>query len=198
MNTKITFWIIFIILTVAVSYCNRKYYMLKDTSNANLQPYSWARVQLSWWTIIILSAFIAIILKYDQAPELHQSTIILLGISALTIVAARAIDVSDTSANGDRHQDERSSGFFLDILSDQTGVSIHRFQTIVFNFVFGVWFITNVLNNLESVPLSDLNSIIPVIQPNNLILLGLSSATYAILKSTENKAPNNTAEVVQP
>jgi uncharacterized protein YneF (UPF0154 family) len=64
-------------------------------------------------------------------------------------------------------------------------------QTVIFNLVIGLWFIHQMLNNLATVPPLDLNSILPVIEPNNLILLGLSSGTYAAMKTTENKSKTN-------
>lgn len=184
--------------------------MLRDTSKATAhQPYSWSRVQLAWWTIIVLASFISIIWLKGIAPALHSSTVILIGISAVTTATARMIDISDQEKmNLVRHQDAFGKNFFLDILSDQTGVSVHRFQTIVFNAVFGVWFITAVLNNLSadcSAYISDagihatcmadpVNYIIPPISNNNLVLLGLSSATYAALKITENRSATLTSE----
>lgn len=186
------FWIPFVVLFVAVSICEHKWCMLRDVSGARPQPYSWARVQLAWWTVIILSSFVAVLWKSDVAPTLAGSTLVLLGISSLTTAAARLVDVSDeTSPAITRHQDEKSETFFLDILSDQNGVSISRFQALVFNLVFGIWMITKVVNNLGNVTVGsaadDINGVIPVIEPNNLVLLGLSSATYAALKVTENK-----------
>ncbi|HYE54285.1 MAG TPA: hypothetical protein VD996_05555 [Chitinophagaceae bacterium] len=199
------FWIVFLILSFIIIYCDRKYSMLRDTSVAVPQPYSWARVQLAWWTVIILSSFISIFFLKGSVPNLHQSTVILLGISAATTATARIIDISDLQTAGiNRHQNQQGSNFFLDILSDQNGASIHRFQAIVFNGVFGVWFISTVLNNLTHDPctlykagtqaLTDcandpISFIMPAISNNNLILLGLSSATYAALKTTENKVP---------
>lgn len=186
------FWVPFIILFMAVSICEHRWCMLRDTSAARPQPYSWARVQLAWWTIIILSSFIAVLWRSNVAPTLTGSALVLLGISSLTTAAARLVDVSDEISTGlTRHQDEKSETFFLDILSDQNGVSISRFQTVVFNLVFGLWMITKVVNNLGPItvgsPANAINGVIPVIEPNNLILLGLSSATYAALKITENK-----------
>jgi hypothetical protein len=202
------FWIVFAILLFAIIIFDKKYCMLRDISKApGHQPYSWSRVQLAWWTIIILSSFIAIIWGKGAAPTLNSSTVILLGISAATTATARVIDISDRDKLIRMHQDDFGRNFFLDILSDQNGVSVHRFQTIVFNGVFGMWFIHAVLNNLTNdcsiytqdahlleLCLKDkINYIIPPISDNNLILLGLSSATYAALKMTENRANEKTA-----
>lgn len=180
------FWAPFVVLTVAIIYFERRFHMLRDLSEANPQPYSWSRVQLAWWSVIILSAFIGIMLKTGNAPTLNESTLVLLGISGATITAARLIDVSDQmDPHTIRHQDGNSENFILDILSDNNGASIHRFQALVFNLGFGCWFINEVLKNFNN---ADINTIIPVVSTNNLILLGLSSATYAALKATENKA----------
>jgi hypothetical protein len=183
------FWIIFIVLAGIIIICDRKYYMLRDTSKTKPYPYSWARVQLGWWTVIVLSSFTSILFEKGQAPTLDPSTVILLGISAATIATARMIDITDEqNPLVVRHQDHGGVNFFLDIISDQSGPSISRFQTLIFNVVFGVWFIGHVLAYLVICNKPDcINTIMPVIQPTNLVLLGLSSATYAAMKTTENK-----------
>lgn len=205
------FWIIFAILLFFIILFDKKYCMLRDISKAQgHQPYSWARVQLAWWTVIVLSSFIAILWGKGLAPTLHSSTVILLGISAATTATARVIDVSDEEKNIRRHQDGFGKNFFLDILSDENGVSVHRFQTVVFNALFGIWFIQAVLHNLmldcsaykgdvNALKLCNediLNYIMPDISNNNLILLGLSSATYAALKMTENTTAKSSNKIL--
>jgi hypothetical protein len=187
MRPQIYFWSVIVLLTLLVILCDRKYAMLRDISKAKPKPFSWSRVQLAWWTVIVLSSFIATLIAHQQAPNLNQSTLVLLGISAATIAAGSIIDNSEINnpAIPLRGQDEPGVNFFLDILSDVTGVSIYRFQTVIFNFVFGVWFINYVLSHISASPVND---IMPEIGNNNLILLGLSSATYAALKTTENKS----------
>jgi len=187
MHPQIYFWIILLSITFIVIICDRRYDMLRDISKAKPKPYSWSRVQLAWWTIIVLSSFIAILISHQQAPNLSQSTVVLIGISAATIAAGNVIDISDIKnpSISLRGQDEPGTNFFLDILSDSSGVSICRFQTVIFNFVFGVWFINSVLSHISS---SAINDVMPEFGNNSLILLGLSSATYAALKTTENKA----------
>jgi hypothetical protein len=101
--------------------------------------------------------------------------------------SARMIDISDEKNPNIlfRSQDLGSDNFFLDILSDENGVSIHRFQSVIFNLVFGIWFILKVIHNIDSI--ADPSAVMPVLTDNNLILIGLSSGTYAALKATENK-----------
>lgn len=209
------FWVPFVLLVIAIIYWDVKHEILRDISQADPKPYSWSRVQLAWWTAIILSAFIAILWTKGQAPTLHYSTIVLLSISVATTAAARAIDVSDAVNGLKRHQNEdhRLNGnFLIDILSDQNGMSIHRLQAVGFNLVFGIWFIVVTLQNIdangnaavicalyksnsEAFALCNarpLDFIMPAISDNNLILLGVSSATYAAIKTTENKIQDPT------
>lgn len=201
-----TFWALFLLFTAGVIVCDRKFNMLRDLSKASPRPFSWSRVQLAWWTVIILSSFTTIVLLTGHAPNVPSSTLVLLGISVATSTAARVIDLNDQSSPlVFRHQDIKSANFFLDILSDQNGISVQRFQSVIFNAVFGIWFMSAVLGNLHDPNfcltlfakgdpnlaqclLHSTDFILPVVTDNNLILLGLSSATYAALKITENKA----------
>lgn len=178
-------WVPMVILSIAVGICERNWCMLRDTSKQAPQPYSWSRVQLAWWSVIILSSFIAVLWARPEhvAPTLDYSVVILLGISAVTTTTAKVIDQSDANALVQMP----GENFFLDILSDSNGISISRFQTVVFNLVFGIWFISVVAHNLSNPPQGNINFIIPHIENTNLALLGLSSATYAAMKTTEYK-----------
>lgn len=190
------FWVTLAALAAVILYCDFKFNMLRDESTAAHKPYSFARVQLAWWTVIVLTSIVSIVVTRNTFPVLWDSTLILLGISTATTAAARVIDTSDES-NPDvvRHQntDEKGkSNMLLDILSDENGVSIHRFQTVIFNLVFGAWFVVTVVRHLPHE--TNVNFIMPSIDTNNLILLGLSSATYAGLKATENKKSKQSAQ----
>ncbi len=187
MNPQVCFGIVLLLMAIIIIFFDRKYAMLRDTSSATKKPYSYSRVQLAWWTVIVLSSFIAIFIVKCDAPTMERSQLILLGISTVTIASARLIDNSDEKnpAVLYRNQDSESENFMLDILSDENGVSIPRFQAVVFNLVFGIWFMIKVMHNIDVV--ADASMIMPVLSDNNLILLGLSSGTYAALKATENK-----------
>lgn len=185
-----TFWIVYVVLLGCIYFCDKKYNMLRDASLSYPKPYSFSRVQLAWWTAIVLAAFISTSLAQRHIITLLPSTLYLLGMSSATMAAAKVIDKSD-ARNPDiqRHQDSKSDNFILDILSDENGISIHRFQTVIFNLVFSIWFIKFVVHMKT----------IPDISDNNLILLGLSSATYIGLKATENSANTQpqVTEVIQ-
>ncbi|MDP2889215.1 MAG: hypothetical protein Q8P34_09680 [Bacteroidota bacterium] len=189
MDAKIIFWLVFTALTALVLYLNVKHGILLDESTRKTKkPYSYSRTQLTWWTVIILSGFVTVILKYQEIPTLTEGILILLGISAATSMAARITDNSDQDQTNTKNliQNLPGDNFLIDILSDSSGVSIHRLQAVLFNLVIGFWFIQKTLANIAD-PTLNMANILPDIETNNLILMGLSAGTYAALKTTENK-----------
>lgn len=195
MNHQIYFWSTFIAIALAIAYFDLKKGMLRDSStdpNLSLRntPFSFSRVQFAWWMTIVLTSLITVVFMTEQIPTLNESTLILLGISTATTAAARLIDVSDMQGNSSaRHQNQRTQGLLNDILSDEKGVSLYRFQALILNLTFGFWFIHTVLENIASGS-GPIDAFLPDIQQNNLILLGLSSGTYAAFKSGENRIPS--------
>ncbi len=187
MNGLVYFWIAFVGLLAIVVYCDRKYSMLRDISTSVRKPYSFARVQLAWWSVIILASLISIVASHNGIPTFDSSTLVLLGISSATIAAARTIDISEVKDHIERTQNDGGEWFLLDIISDAEGASIHRLQAVIFNLTFGCWFIAAVTNNLVHYA-ANIDSIIPAVSQNDLILLGLSSGVYAALKTSENKS----------
>jgi hypothetical protein len=191
MDARLIFGIVFIILTILVLFLNARYGMLRDDSTRlKKKPYSFARTQLTWWAVIIFSSFITVLFARGSILTFNDSALILVGISASTTVVARLTDLSDIIKISPERisQNEPGQNFLLDILSDHNGVSISRLQTVIFNFIIGAWFIYQMLNNLVTCPPFDMDSILPVIATKNMILLGLSSGTYAAMKTTENKS----------
>lgn len=211
MDPRLIYLFVFALFSFLAFLLQKKFSIICDTSNQTPKTYSYARLQLLWWTFIVFATFISIFLASGQIPVFDSSTIILLGIGVATTAIARITDISDQNKyNADiakamlaqasgvpaaipepLNKDQQSEGFWLDILSDKNGVSIHRLQAVIFNLVFGLWFIYQSVIHLKGVdaqtPANVLNSIIPVIGENNLILLGLSAGAYAALKTTENK-----------
>ncbi len=183
-NALLSFWISFIVVT-GVIFLLARTGMLNDTSTQGRKPYSLARALLTWWTGIILVSFLSTFLSSGCIPTLRDSTLTILGIAAATAAAARVIDLSDRSHTVARSQDNSPGrGFFQDILSDENGVSVHRFQIFAFNLSIGVWFLAKVYQNLDQ---ASCDYVMPEITSNNLVLLGLSSSIYAGLKITENQ-----------
>ncbi|WP_309642038.1 hypothetical protein [Flavobacterium sp.] len=154
--------------------------ILKDISNCENKPYSFARAQLMWWTLIIVSSFSAYYGYNNGLPEINKSLLILLGISLGTTTASRIIDNTDINTDKVRHQDSNDEKlFWTNILSDENGISVHRFQALIFNILFGVIFITEFISSAGKVFIS--------FTPTELALMGISSAAYVGIKLNENK-----------
>ncbi len=212
MDARLIYFFVFALLLFLAIFLQQKFCIICDTSADKPKTYSYSRLQLLWWSFIVFASFITTVIASGQIPVFDSSTIILLGIGAATTASARLIDISDqqqydaakakaqvSATDGDTpapepkklNKDFATEGFWLDILSDRNGVSIHRLQAVLFNLVFGIWFIYQSVLHLKGVtvqtPQSVLNTIIPPISDNNLILLGLSAGTYAAIKITENK-----------
>lgn len=168
------------LLTIFTSlYLAVKTDILKDDSNYLVKPYSFARTQLLWWTVIIICCFSAYFGMIDEIPELKSTPLVLLGISLGTTTTARIIDASEINNSIDRHQDSNSKkGFIYNILSDANGISVHRFQAFVFNLIFGLIFISKFLESNDH-QFVDFGT-------TELALMGISSAAYLGLKLNEN------------
>jgi len=185
----VTFPFSFIVLVLVVRSLDRNRGMLRDVSTAAKKPFSFARTQLAWWSIIILASIISDLISFGRIPDLTGSTLVLFGVSSATAAAASIIDASDRSNPNPRvvlGQNLAGEGLIFDILSDGRGVTIHRFQIVVLNLIYGIWFIVKTLAELHYSGGTNA-SIFPVISNENLTLLGLGSGTYAALKTNENK-----------
>ena len=71
--------------------------------------------------------------------------------------------------------DAKSNGFLTDIMSDENGISIHRFQMVIWTAVLMLVFIHEVYANLT----------MPQFSTELLTLMGISSGTYVALKVPE-------------
>jgi hypothetical protein len=150
----------------------------KNNTQNPRAPYSLSRTQLAFWTGLIVSSFLyVLIINGFNVPRMDDVNLILLGISMGTTALASSIDSSQEK--GKRHQNQPSDGFFIDILSDNQGVSIHRFQNIIWTLVIGTIYIVFVFSH-EALP--DSNTITNQL----LILMGIGSGTYLGLKIPEN------------
>ena len=187
MSPFVRFLIVFAVLFLMIFLLDKKYDMLKDSNKEKRKTFSFSRVQLAWWTTIILSSLVAIMTLGQGIPTLDGSTLILLSISSATTAAAEVIDISnDSKLNKATSQKSGKLNLLLDLLSDGGGVNIHRFQAVIINIIFGVYMAVTVIHRMGDSTV-DLSNIIPQISDNNLILLGISSGVYTTLKVAENK-----------
>lgn len=170
----------------------------------NHRPYSYSRIQLFWWTMIILCCYVSFFAMYGQLIPLNMTTVLLLGLGSTVYAGGKILDERQKQSNpiGDRNQDQnaKDDSFFKDILSDDSGISIHRFQTVIFNVAFGIGFVSYFVVSLCGpcrYPFMDLNEW-------QFALLGISSATYLGLKAAENNpnspppAPNGQNDINPP
>lgn len=144
--------------------------------------YSLSRVQLAWWTMIVICCYIALWSGSGILVPLTTDTLILLGISAGTAAAAQTIDIGRIREQKSENKPTteaiyKGQSFLFQILSDHGGINIQRFQSVVFTFFIGVFFVFEVITKFE----------MPDLDNGILGLMGISSATYAGLKANEGK-----------
>ncbi len=151
-------------------------------------PYSYARAQMFWWTIIILGCYIYFYGITGYLMPLNSTAVILLGMGGVVLMGGRFIDKreieDDVPKKGERSQDTNvSKDFFTNILSDKQGVSMHRFQAVIFNLIFGLGFLFGFIKAIADgqYPFIDFNEW-------QFALMGVSAATFLGLKATENKS----------
>ena len=161
------------------------------------RPFSFSKIQMFWWTLIILSCFTFFYFYTGFLLALNPTIILLLGGVLTVAMFGKMVDNTQMEENNKpvpiRHQDlEASKGLLIDILSDEGGISIHRFQSLIFNFVFGLGFITSFcsLVKLEMYPFIEF-------EPWQLTLLGISAAGYLGFKNYENSKATKTERQVE-
>lgn len=154
----------------------------KTRLQAKAGPYSLAKTQFAGWTVIIASAYIYMSLcKGDCADAaISKTALVLMGIGTGILTAAAIMDKREMQDHRPRHQNRPSRGFFIDILSDENGISIHRFQNFVWTAIAMIVYVNKVAH-VES------GCIMPELSDTLLALTGISGVTFLTMRSTENK-----------
>ncbi|MVT11226.1 hypothetical protein [Chitinophaga tropicalis] len=143
------------------------------------RPYSLSRTQLGVWTVVIACSYIYEAFCSNCLMSLegfNTTALVLMGISGGTTAVGSIIDQSQQ--NQVRHQNRPSKWFLMDILSDEKGVSIHRFQNVVWTLIAIAVYISQ---------LSQVQGKLPELDPTLIALTGVSNAAYLGLKLTENR-----------
>ena len=170
------YFILLTIFSVAIFICFFVF-LVKRTNilriSSDNSPFSLSQSQLAFWTLVVAISYLYIFAVTLEIPALNPNILILLGISIVTTGAARLID--DNKPEGQLKYTE-AKGFFRDILSDNNGISIHRFQIVVWTMISGFIFVRAVIFDQK----------ILVIDDQMLTLMGISSAAYLGLKIPEN------------
>lgn len=172
--------IVFSAIYISVTTGILKDTVIRNASDIPIKTYSFSRTQGLWWTTIIAACFvIAFGANNEVVVNLNSTCLALLGIGVGTTVLGKVIDNYDLKAGFMRYQDENSTqNFITDILSDGTGITVHRYQSLIFNLIFTVIFLVEFFGN----PVQ-----FPEFKNETLGLLGLSSSVYLGTKATENR-----------
>lgn len=142
------------------------------------KPYSLSRVQAAWWFFLILTSYLFIgLITGDYSTVITGTVLVLLGISAGTVLGSTTIDAARPVDPVAPPPTKPSRGWWMDILSDDTGVNFHRFQLATWTLVLGIIFVQHVYNGLA----------MPQFDTALLGLMGLSAGTYLGLKTTAEK-----------
>jgi hypothetical protein len=160
---------------------------LLNTAN----PFSLAKTQFAGWTVIIACSYIYLSLTKGDCAEgaINKTALVLMGIGTGILTASAIIDKREMQDNRPRHQNRPSQGFFVDILSDYSGVSIHRFQNFVWTAIAMIVYVTKVAHVKEG-------CVMPELSDTLLALTGISGVTFLTMRAAENKpgvenAPEN-------
>jgi len=145
-------------------------------------PYSLAKAQFAGWTVVIASSYIYLSLcKGDCATAgINKTALVLMGIGAGIVTATTIMDKREMLDNRPRHQNRPSRGFFVDILSDENGISIHRFQNFVWTVIAMIVYTMKVAHVQNG-------CVLPELSDTLLALTGISGVTFLTLRATENK-----------
>jgi hypothetical protein len=151
------------------------------------RPYSLSLFQMSFWFFLVIAAYVFMWLINDELDTITDSVLGLIGIGAATALGAALIDKNKTAPQPDE-PGGTSKGFLNDVMSDPTGVSLHRFQMFVWTLVLGVIFIGSVYKNLE----------MPEFSATLLGLMGISSGTYLGFKVPEKQGSDTPPGATTP
>ena len=146
-------------------------------------PYSLAKVQMAWWTFIILGSFLVIYCVSGEMPDISTTSLALLGISGGTAAVNGLIRRDPPPADATTGPWLASRGWLTDILSDAHGLSMNRLQQVVISVLMGYFFVRTVYNSVS----------MPVWTDNQVLLLAVSSATYLGLEWQGNRTSDPVA-----
>jgi hypothetical protein len=170
--------------------------LIRNTSLLKAGPtgsqYSLAFTQIAFWTLIVLISYLYLWLGTQNYNSLTASALIIMGISAATTSGSRLISKrryqsvlaarpkeGDGSALSENTYLRDSRGFFNDLFCDDNGSSISRWQMVLWTGVMGLVFLWVVVREKKMPEFSDYQ----------LMLIGISSGAYLLLKPFEQINP---------
>lgn len=177
--------------TLLILWAGRNSSMLRDSgtvASGRKAMFSLARVQLTYWTFIVLGSFIFIgMITGDYLNSMNDNVLALMGISVGTSLGSSIID-NGASGTVPRAALPSSGTWWRDILNDGKDISIHRFQMSAWTIVLGIVFLHQVYSRLA----------MPELPVTLLALMGISAGTYLGLKVTLETPPASTPATGTP
>ena len=167
--------IIIVALIVLFLFLAAKTNILRDVGpnpDVGKKPYSLALVQMAVWFFAIMTSWLLLYVVRHSFNTISDTLVLLMGISAGTGIGGVAIDTNRSRPA------KQSQGFIRDIVSDDYGVSFHRFQIFAWTIVLVAVFVRQVTAYLT----------MPEFNSSLLVLMGISSGTYLGVKVTEESA----------
>lgn len=138
---------------------------------AGAAAYSYSKMQFLYWNVIVLGAYTYLFLQTWTLFPLSVSTLALITFSSVTTLAARLQDNAGSAASSKVVTSNQVYALF----SDGSGLSLPRLQSLFFNLIFGIYFVYIVFTKLSLVEFNY----------TQLAMIGISSGTYAALKTIE-------------
>ncbi|MCX6856550.1 MAG: hypothetical protein NTV80_16785 [Verrucomicrobia bacterium] len=155
-------------------------------------PLSMARLQMSIWFFIIIGSFVFLWSTTGSLAGVNVTAMALMGISSGTSMFSAIISQKQQWDASKRAPitpyPSQIADWFADLLSDESGITIHRFQMLAWTLVLSVVFINGVIFEYA----------MPVFTKELLGLMGISSGVYVGFKIKEGNdrgvTPENKAE----
>ena len=133
------------------------------------------------WFVTIIVAFFAIWAVTGATDTLNGTLLALMGLGSGTALGGALVDERRRSQQALTHGDTlapASVGFFNDLLTDDTGYSLHRVQLAAWTGVLLIVFGASVYSGL------------PEFDSTLLGLMGISAGTYLGFKLPEKQTPS--------
>jgi hypothetical protein len=142
-------------------------------------PLSMARLQMSIWFFIIIGSFVFLWSTTGSLAGVNVTAMALMGISSGTSMFSAIISQKQQWDAAKRAPStpypSQLADWFADLLSDESGITIHRFQMLAWTLVLSVVFINGVIFEYA----------MPVFTKELLGLMGISSGVYVGFKIKE-------------
>lgn len=196
-----TFFIVTVII-IGLTFLRMGKYDARLRSYGPDSPYSLALVQMAVWYCVVILAYIYLYIINDCPPTLNNSIMILIGISSATALGGKFVDssninkkeseepevLSDSNLNSSLTKDKllsrveklSSNGLIRDILSDEYGFALSRYQIVIWTLIMLYIFIKDVLSL----------GLMHDFSEGELLLMGISSTSYVGYKLKEDLTKN--------